>query len=173
MFGPLMNTKRCMPLALSDLLDNVHILSSPTRSIATIAQELNAEEGAIINPIICSVGSQPVLALMAGDKACDADKIGQVLNLVGNVDMLSHDEINQLTGGSVDELYPLELAQRLPTIIDASLKRFSVLYSRAGSNHCLIATTYSEIKALTHGTISYGVATPTWHPSQDHTATAS
>lgn len=161
-----------MPVALSDLLDNVHILSSPTRSISTIAQEMNADEGSIINPIICMVGNQPVMTLMAGDKACDADKIGQILNLVGNVAMMSHDEINQLTGSNVDELYPLELAQRVPTIIDASLKRFSRLYSRAGSNHCLIATTYAELKALTRGTISYAVASPSWHPALDRTTSA-
>lgn len=52
----------------------------------------------------------------------------------------------------------------MQTILDASLKRFDVLYSRAGSTQCLIATTFDELKSITGGTISYALASPAWHP---------
>jgi len=162
--SPLKNIMCDMLVTLEDLLDNVHILACSTRSISDIAEELGTEEGAIVNPIICTVNGQPVLVMMAGDKACDPSQVSRVLNLHGPVIMMTHDQIVQLTGSGVEALYPVELAERIPTILDASLKRFNLLYSRAGCARCLIATSFSELSRLTDGVISYAVASPTWHP---------
>jgi len=153
-----------MTVTLNDLLDNVHILTCSTRSIPNIAQEMGADEGAIINAIMCTVGGKPAMVLMAGDKACDAGQIGRVLNAQGAVEMMAEDEIAKLIGAGIDGLFPVELAERIPTVLDASLKRFDVLYSRAGSSRCLIATSFGELRHLTDGIISYAVASPTWHP---------
>ncbi len=153
-----------MSVTLSELLDNIHILTTPSRSVADIAGELDVEEGAVINPLLCSVEGQAILVLMAGDKACDAEQVSKVLNAKGEAELLSADAIEALIGAGIDSLFPLELAENVPTILDASLKRFDLLYSRAGNAKCLIATTFDELKSLTEGVISYAVASPPWHP---------
>ncbi|MBL4614691.1 MAG: hypothetical protein JKY27_07455 [Magnetovibrio sp.] len=153
-----------MSVILPDLLDNIHILASASRSAVGIAHEMNVEEGAVINPILCQVANQSTLIMMAGDKACDAAQVCRVLNIKGSVTTLGNEAIVALTGSDIDDLFVLELAQGMPTILDASLKRFVMLYSRAGSPKCLIETTFNELKILTGGIISYAVASPAWHP---------
>lgn len=153
-----------MSATLSELLDNIHILATANRSTADIAREMDVAEGGIINAILCSLKDEPVMVLMAGDKACDASQVSRVLHKQGDVSMMSNDAIVELIGGGIDSLFPLELAQTVPTILDASLKRFDTLYSRAGNPKCLIATSFDELKTLTKGTISYAVASPPWHP---------
>ena len=153
-----------MSATLQELLDNIHILTSATRSTSDIAREIGAPEGAIVNPILCSVGEKPALVLMAGDKACDASQVSRIMNVQDPVTMMTVDQVVALTGGNADDLFPLELADSIPTILDASLKRFDTLYSRAGNPKCLIATTFDEMKTLTKGVISYAVASPAWHP---------
>lgn len=83
-----------MSISLTDLLDNIHILTTTSRLALDIAHEMNVAEGAIINPILCAVGGQSVLILMAGDKACDASQIPRVLNIKGNVKMLNDEEVS-------------------------------------------------------------------------------
>jgi|GEM_PF-1980231 len=158
-----------MPVTLHDLLDNVYILTCSTRSIPDIAAEMGADEGAVVNAILCVVAGQPAMVLMAGDKACDAGQVGRVLNAQGAVVMMNEDDVVNLTGSSINDLYPVELAERIPTILDASLKRFEVLYSRAGSGRCLIATSFRELQHLTKGVISYAVASPAWNPRPEPT----
>ena len=151
--------------SLSNLLDNIHILATPTRSIAELAQELDVPKGAIINPVLCAVAGKPTLVLMAGDKACDAAQVARVLNMKGTVSMMSDQDIEALTGAGIDQLFPVDLSKHVPTVLDASLKRFDTVYSRAGNVKCLIATSFAELKSLTGGVISYAVACPTWHPT--------
>lgn len=155
-----------MPPGLSAYLDNIHILTMPTRSAGDIARELDTDEGAIINPLLCRLGDDVVLVLMSGDKACDASQISKIMNAEGTVSMLNEDDIMVHTGMGHDDLFPLELAERMPTIVDASLKRFDLLYSRAGNAKCLIATTFPELKSLTKAIVSYAVASPPWHPKE-------
>ena len=153
-----------MAVSLPDLLDNVHILTCSTRSIPDIAAEMGTDEGAVVNAIMCEVGGQAAMVLMAGDKACDAGQVSRVLNVKGAVTMMSEDGVVKLTGSGINDLFPVELAERIPTILDASLKRYDVLYSRAGNGHCIIATSFRELQQLTKGVISYAVASPAWHP---------
>ena len=50
----------------------------------------------------------------------------------------------------------------MPTVLDASLKRFDRLYSRAGNRQCLIETSYDELKTMTGALVSYALAPKGW-----------
>jgi len=145
-------------------LDNIHIVSGVSRKTADIAGELGIKMGAVINPVICSIGDNShAVVLMAGDMACDPIHISRTLGRPGlSVSRLKEDQIVKLTGMSHEDLFPLQLALDMPVIIDASLKRFDMLYSRAGSPKCLIETTYQDLKELTQGIVSYAVSSASW-----------
>jgi len=143
-------------------LDNIFIYSGKSRRPAEIALELGIPTGAVINPIVCSIGDDDlVIILMAGDKACDPQQVSRALARAGEtVTHLNETEIAQRIGTNLENLFAIQLAEQMPVIIDASLKRFDKLYSKAGGRKCLIETTYGEIKVLTKGIVSYGLSSP-------------
>lgn len=144
-------------------LDNVYVVSGTSRLCGDIAAEMSVPPGSIINIVLCHVGEQPSIVLMAGDMPCDADQVSRAFNL-GNVPVsrLSDAEVAQLTGTSVDSLFTIPLAQKWPTVMDASLQRFDKLYTRAGSRSCLIETSYTQLKKLTGAIVSYALAPTDW-----------
>lgn len=144
-------------------LDNVHIVSGASRLCADIAAEMRVAPGAVVNIVLCKTGDRPTMVLMAGDMACDADQVGRALNLTGApVSRLSDAEIQDLTGADADRLFTIPLAQKWPTVMDASLQRFDKLYTRAGGRSCLIETSYQELKTLTGAIVSYALAPTDW-----------
>lgn len=141
-------------------LDNIHIYSGKSRQPADIAHELGIPTGAVINPIVCGLGDDElVVVLMAGDKGCDPEQVSKALSRAGDrVMRLNETQINQRIGINLENLFAIQLAEQMPVVIDASLKRFDKLYSKAGGRKCLIETTYAEIKTLTKGIVSYGLS---------------
>jgi len=148
-------------------LDNIHIISGRSRRPADIAVELDIELGAIINPIMCRIGeNNHVIVLMASDMACDPLQVSRALNQAHlPVSRLTGAEITTLTGASLEEQFPLQLAFEMPVVIDASLKRFESLYSQAGSRKCVIETSFSDLKDLTAGIVSYAISGASWFKS--------
>ncbi|MFC1672760.1 aminoacyl-tRNA deacylase [Pseudomonadota bacterium] len=152
----------------ADWLDQIHVVSADSRRGADVAHEMSVPAGAIVNAIACSVNEEPVLVLMAGDMACDAEHVARALNRVGaQVTRLKDEALTALTGKDADKLFPIEWAGEVPTIMDASLKRFDRLYSRAGARNCLIETSYDELKTLTRAIVSYALAPTDWFVSKD------
>lgn len=148
-------------------LDNVHVVSGASRLCADIAAEMRVEPGAIVNIVLCKIidqsGEHPTVVLMAGDMPCDAEQVPRALNLTGApVSRLTNAEIKDLTGADADRLFTIPLAQKWPTVMDASLQRFDKLYTRAGGRSCLIETSYGELKALTGALVSYALAPTDW-----------
>jgi len=154
-----------------DWLDNIYVVSGRSRLAADLAKELDVEIGSIVNPVLCRVGDAAlgleettVLVMMAGDMACDAAQVSRALRRTGHpVSRLNDDEIAQFTDDlGQDGLFPILLAVNMPTVLDASLKRFARIYSRAGNRQCLIETSYDELKTFTGGLVSYALAPKGW-----------
>jgi len=144
-------------------LDNVYVVSGASRLAPDIASELQVEHGSIINSILCRVENDAVQVLMASDMPCDASQVAKIFNRPGQpVTRLHGREIEALTGVGADRQFPILLTRDLPTVMDASLQRFSKLYTFAGSPRCMIETHYAELKALTGATVSYALAPPDW-----------
>ncbi len=145
------------------LLDNVHVVSGAARRATDIAAEMQAPAGAIVNVVLCKVGEQATVVLMAGDMPCDAAQVGRAFNQTdAPVSRLSAEEIADLTGATADHLFAIPVAQQWPTVMDASLQRFDKLYTRAGSPQCLVETSYEQLKALTGAIVSYALAPTDW-----------
>lgn len=121
------------------------------------AAALDAPLGAIVRSQVFVVGGQPVLALIAGDRRCAAEALPRALNLTGEVRPAEADEVRRATGFPVGGIAPLAVAERLPVVIDASLKRFATLYAAAGDGRHVFVTTPEELKRLSGGIVSYAV----------------
>ena len=98
------------------------------------------------------------MALVAGDRRCDAAALGRVLGREGRVRRADADAVRAATGFSIGGVAPLAHETPLPVAIDASLGRFETVYAAAGHPHCVFATTIDELERLTGGTVSAEIA---------------
>lgn len=138
----------------------VQELAETGRSAAEAAQALGVEQGAIVKSLVFTVGNRYVLALVAGDHQCREDQLPKIFNLDGPVVRPGADLVRAVTGFSIGAVAPVGLISKLPVSIDASLKRFDKVYAAAGHTHCVFETSYTELKKLTGGLVSYALAAP-------------
>lgn len=140
--------------------DKVVELADTARSAADAARALGVEQGAIVKSLVFNVGGRYVMALVAGDHQCRQDQLPRALNMKGEVVRPTADLVRAVTGFSIGGVAPVGLVAKLPTVIDASLKRFEKVYAAAGHTHCVFETSVDELKKLTGGLVSYAVAAP-------------
>ncbi len=132
-------------------------LSTTARTAAEAAKSLGSEVGAIVKSLIFTVAEQPVLALVSGDRRCDEGALPGLLGLDGVARRADADAVRRATGFAIGGVAPVGHPAPLPTVIDASLRRFAAIYAAAGHPHCVFATTLEELARLTGGKVLEGL----------------
>jgi prolyl-tRNA editing enzyme YbaK/EbsC (Cys-tRNA(Pro) deacylase) len=134
-------------------------LAATARTAQDAAAALGVEVGAIVKSLVFLVGGRAVMALVAGDRRCDADSLPGILGLEGRAKRADSDAVREATGFAIGGVAPVGHPARLPTAIDASLGRFATVYAAAGHPFCVFATTLDSLARLTGGTVSDRLAT--------------
>ena len=133
-------------------------LASTARSAEDAAASIGTPLGSIVKSLVFTVAGAPVMALVAGDRRCDAQALGQALGREGKVRRADADAVRAATGFSIGGVAPLAHETPLPVAIDASLGRFETVYAAADHPHCVFATTIDELERLTGGTVTPDIA---------------
>jgi len=119
----------------------VRTLSDSARTAALAAAALGVDVGQIVKSLVLLQEDRPVLVLCAGDRRVDAPRLGLV--------PASADRVRAVTGFSIGGVPPLGHDVALDTTIDASLRRFEVVWAAAGTPHDVFAVdTRSLIAAI-------------------------
>jgi len=147
-------------LAGADRPNGVRELTDRVRNTAEMAQALGVELGAVVKTQVFTIGNRYVFVLVAGDHHCSEEQLPKIFQLQGDVVRPSADLVRAVTGFSNGGLTPVGSVSKLPTAIDASLKRFETIYAAAGHSQCIFETSVDELKSLTSGLVSYAVAGP-------------
>lgn len=135
-------------------------LAATARTAEDAATACGCALGAIVKSLVFAVGNRMVLALVAGDHRCLEENLGPALFLTGKVRRPQAAEVKGATGFTIGGVAPVGLAHRLPTVIDASLKRFATVYAAAGHPNCVFPATFEELATLTGGIVSRNIAAP-------------
>ncbi len=135
-------------LAAAGSKAEVIALSETARSAAEAARALDVEVGAIVKSLLFRSGGQAVLALVAGDRACDLEQLARHLGLA-TVERADADFVKAATGQSIGGVAPVGHPAPVPTAIDESLARFPVLWAAGGHPHCVFATSFQELCHVT------------------------
>lgn len=109
----------------------VRTLSDSARTAALAAAALDVEVGQIVKSLVFSRADEPVLVLCAGDRRVDARRLG--------LTVAPADRVRDVTGFSIGGIPPLGHDVELATMIDESLRRFSVVWAAAGTPHDVFA----------------------------------
>jgi len=133
-------------------------LADTARTAGDAARSLGVEVGAIVKSLVFTVEGAPVLALIAGDRRCDAGALAAALGLAGRARRADAEAVREATGFSIGGVAPVGHPRALPTAIDASFGRFPILYAAAGHPHCVFATSLDELARLTRGRVVSEIA---------------
>ena len=96
------------------------------------AQALNCEVGRIAKTISVFVDKKPALILISGDMKIDNKKFKEQFNC--RPQMIPVAEVENLIGHAVGGVCPFAVNEGIPIYLDASLKRFDVVYPAAGND---------------------------------------
>ena len=96
------------------------------------AEALGCEVGRIAKTISVFVDKKPVLILVSGDMKIDNKKFKAQFKCRPN--MIPVADVENLIGHAVGGVCPFAVNEGIPIYIDASLKRFDVVYPAAGSD---------------------------------------
>ncbi|HEV2980479.1 MAG TPA: YbaK/EbsC family protein [Solirubrobacteraceae bacterium] len=110
---------------------DVTTLDDSARTAELAAAALGVEVGQIVKSLVFLRDDQPVVVLCAGDRRVDAQRLGLA--------PASPERVRAATGFSIGGVPPLGHDAALATLIDASLRRFSVLWAAAGTPHDVFA----------------------------------
>ena len=108
------------------------------------AQALNCEVGRIAKTISVFVDKKPVLILMSGDTKLDNKKFKAQFKCRPN--MIPVEQVENLIGHAVGGVCPFAVNDGVPIYLDASLKRFDVIYPAAGNDKSCARFTLDELE---------------------------
>ena len=107
-------------------------LSDTARSAKDAALALNTDEGSIIKSLLFKVDneevSQPVMALISGDRKGNEDQILISSRLIGKIKRPDAEYVKKVTGFSIGGVSPLTISKNIPILIDYKLNRFDLLW---------------------------------------------
>ncbi len=125
----------------------VRTLSDSARTAALAAAALNVEVGQIVKSLLFLRDDEPVMVLCAGDNRVDSERFGLA--------PAPADRVREVTGFAIGGVPPLGHDVDLPTTIDDSLRRFSVVWAAAGTPHDVFAVgTEALIEAIPSATVT-------------------
>jgi len=114
-------------LAERGLEIDVHTLSDSTRTADEAAAAVGVEVGQIVKSLVFRRDDTPVMVLCAGDRRVDAKRLG--------LRSANAEQARAATGFAIGGIPPLGHTTELETLVDASLRRFEIVWCAAGTPH--------------------------------------
>ena len=145
-------------LAVAGSSARVAEFDASARTAADAASRLGVALGAIVKSLVFMIDGNPVMALIAGDRRCDAAALARAQGSIAPAERAGADAVRAATGFAIGGVTPLGHAAPLPVSIDASLARFTTVYAAAGHPHCVFPTSVEELARLTGGTVLEGIS---------------
>ena len=132
-------------------------LADTARSAKDASLALNTQEGSIIKSLLFRVDnkgvSQPIMALISGDKKGNEDQILKSSRLIGKIKRPDAEYVKKITGFSIGGVSPLTISKNIPMLIDYKLNRFNLLWASAGQTHWVFPIKFNDLVKLTNGIV--------------------
>jgi len=132
-------------------------LADTARSAKDASLALNTQEGSIIKSLLFRVDnkgvSQPIMALISGDKRGNEDQILKSSRLIGKIKRPDAEYVKKITGFSIGGVSPITISKNIPILIDYKLNRFNLLWASAGHTHWVFSIKFNELVELTNGIV--------------------
>ena len=120
-----------------------------TRTAAQAAAALKCELGQIIKSLVFKCEEQPVLALTAGDRQVDTEKLGALCG--GTIGKADAKIVREATGFAIGGVPPFGHASQLSCWIDQNIYRYEMAWGAAGTPDTVFAMQTAELVRLSGG----------------------
>jgi Cys-tRNA(Pro) deacylase len=123
-----------------------------TATACEAAAAAGCELGAIVKSLVFVIDERPVLVLVAGDRQAAAKRLAAHLHVSKKkVRLADADTVLRVTGYAVGGVPPVGHAEKLRTLIDASLGRYATVWAAAGAPNAVFPIAYSTLIKITDG----------------------
>ena len=122
------------------------------RTSQQAADALGVEVGQIAKSLIFRAvpSGRAVLVIAAGDRRVDEARISALLGEA--IERATPDFVRAHSSFAIGGVAPLAHAQPMTTFIDASLRRFGVVWAAGGTPHCVFPVAPAELVRVSGGT---------------------
>jgi prolyl-tRNA editing enzyme YbaK/EbsC (Cys-tRNA(Pro) deacylase) len=122
------------------------------RTSQQAADALGIEVGQIAKSLIFRAvpSGRAVLVIAAGDRRVDEARISALLG--EPIERATPDFVREHSSFAIGGVAPLAHARPMTTFIDASLRRFDVVWAAGGTPHCVFPITPAELVRVSDGT---------------------
>ena len=135
-----------------DQKQSLIMLDTSARTALEAASSLGCEVGAIVKSLLFKTDNSFTLFLVPGDKRASLNKIKKNLS-IEDASMASADDVKKITGFTIGGVSPVGHLNKIPIMIDNSLKRFESLYAAAGHPNCVFKIDFTNLQKITEGLI--------------------
>jgi len=125
--------------------------AAPTPTAATAAEAVGCSVAEIAKTILFLIGNRAVAVVAAGDVRVKGSLLKRVTGWSGQVRLPQPAEVIRHTGYAAGGVCPFLLPQQLPVLIDASLRRFEIIYPAAGNDYSAVPLSVDRLLELTGG----------------------
>jgi Cys-tRNA(Pro) deacylase len=125
-------------------------LEDSTSTCELAAAALGVEVGQIAKTLVFMADGRPVLVVASGDNKIKSGKLKRLLG-VSKVRMADPETAKRVTGYPVGGVCPVALPEKLPVLLDDSMRRFPVVYAAAGTPHSALPVTMEQLEVITGG----------------------
>jgi prolyl-tRNA editing enzyme YbaK/EbsC (Cys-tRNA(Pro) deacylase) len=126
-------------------------LDVAARTAQQAASALGIGVGQIAKSLVfrADPSGRAVLVIAAGDRRVSEDRIAQ---LVGEpIERASPDFVREHAGFAIGGVAPMGHARPMLTVIDASLRRFDIVWAAGGTPHCVFPIPPAELVRVSGG----------------------
>ena len=120
-----------------------------TRTAAQAAAALKCELGQIVKSLVFKCEEQPVLALTAGDRQVDTEKLGALCG--GTIRKADAKIVREATGFAIGGVPPFGHASQLFCWIDQNIYRYEMAWGAAGTPDTVFAMQTADLVRLSGG----------------------
>jgi Cys-tRNA(Pro) deacylase len=119
-----------------------------TESAESSAMALGVEIARIVKSLIFSAQSEPVIALVPGNRRADMRAVARILG-VKKVRMADPQRVQEWTGFTVGAVPPVGHLREIPVLMDEEIPREGNIYPAAGEDNNAFETTFEMLQKLT------------------------
>lgn len=139
-------------LAAAGSASRVIELDIAARTSQQAADALGIAVGQIAKSLIfrAARSGRAVLVIAAGDRRVDERRVGELLG--EPIERAAPEFVREHAGFAIGGVAPLAHASPMVTYIDASLRRFDVVWAAGGTPHCVFPIAPDELVRVSGGT---------------------
>jgi prolyl-tRNA editing enzyme YbaK/EbsC (Cys-tRNA(Pro) deacylase) len=138
-------------LAAAGVASRVVELSVAARTSQQAADALGIAVGQIAKSLIFrSASGRAVLVIAAGDRRVDEGRIAQLLG--EPIERATPEFVREHSGFAIGGVAPLAHARPMTSFVDASLRRFDVVWAAGGTPHCVFPIEPADLVRISAAT---------------------